>query len=110
MSAPYRIDYERIKGVEFSDNRTCPSRTWFAYVEKRRPLLLVYMMDVFTDSDQKNRMDEFRAQMAGIPVVGFAMGLPRNNSASKNATKYKANKVYNWFEQDDILAESEDEE
>lgn len=106
----YRIDYERIKGVEFSDNRTYPSRTWFAYVEKRRPLLLVYMMDVFTDSDQKKRMDEFRAQMAGIPVVGFAMGLPKNDSASKSATKYKANKVYNWFEQDDILAESEEEE
>ena len=106
----YRIDYERIKGVEFSDNRTYPSRTWFAYVEKRRPLLLVYMMDVFTDSDQKNRMDEFRAQMAGKPVVGFAMGLPRNDSASKSATKYKANKVYNWFEQDDILAEGEEEE
>ena len=106
----YRIDYERIKGVEFSDNRTYPSRTWFAYVEKRRPLLLVYMMDVFTDSDQKNRMDEFRAQMAGTPVVGFAMGLPRNDNAAKSATKYKANKVYNWFEQDDILAESEEEE
>ena len=68
------------------------------------------MMDVFTDSDQKNRMDEFRAQMAGTPVAGFAMGLPRNDNAAKSATKYKANKVYNWFEQDDILAEGEEEE
>ena len=105
----YREDYERTKGVEFSDDRTYPSRTWFAYVEKRRPLLLVYMMDVFADSDQENRMGEFREKMAGLPVVGFAMGLPRNDNEAKSATKYKANKVYNWFEQDEILAESEEE-
>ena len=48
--------------------------------------------------------------MNDIPVVGFALGLPRNDSAAKHATKYKANKVYNWVEQDDILAESEEED
>lgn len=105
----YRIEYEKSKGVEFSDNRTYPSKTWFAYVEKRRPLLLIYMMDVFADNDQKKRMDEFRVQMEGMPVVGFAMGLPRNDQAAKDAKKFKANKVYNWFEQDDILAESVEE-
>lgn len=106
----YRIDYEQSKGVEFSDNRTYPSKTWFAYVEKRRPLLLIYMMDVFADNDQKKRMDEFRAQMGGIPVIGFAMGLPRNDRAAKTAKKFKANKVYNYFEKDEILAESVEEE
>lgn len=105
----YRIEYEKSKGVEFSDNRTYPSKTWFAYVEKRRPLLLIYMMDVFADNDQKKRMDEFRVQMEEMPVVGFAMGLPRNDQAAKDAKKFKANKVYNWFEQDDILAESVEE-
>lgn len=109
----YRVDYERNNGEKFTKGKTYPSRTWFAYVEKRRPLLLVYMMDIDVDEDeanQKRQADEFRSRMNGIPAVGFALGLPRNDNAAKHATKYKANKVYNWFEQEDILAESEEEE
>lgn len=106
----YRIDYERDKGVPFTEGKTYPSRTWFAYIEKRRPLLLVYLIDIDADGNQKAQVEQFKAQMNDIPVVGFALGLPRNDSAAKHATKYKANKVYNWFEQDDILAESEEEE
>lgn len=106
----YRIDYERDKGVPFTEGKTYPSRTWFTYIEKRRPLLLVYLIDIDADGNQKAQVDQFKAQMNGTPVVGLALGLPRNDSAAKHATKYKANKVYNWFEQDDILAESEEEE
>ena len=106
----YRIDYEREHGDEFTDNKTYPSRTWFKYIEKRRPLLLVYLMDIDAEGNQKPHMDQFKTQMNDIPVVGFALGFPRNDNAAKHATKYKANKIYNWFEQDDILAESEEEE
>lgn len=106
----YRIDYERDKGVPFTEGKTYPSRTWFTYIEKRRPLLLIYLIDIDADGNQKVQVDQFKAQMNDIPVVGFALGLPRNDSAAKHATKYKANKVYNWFEQDDILAESEEED
>ncbi len=109
----YRIDYERSNGEAFTEGKTYPSRTWFAYVEKRRPLLLIYMMDIDVDKDeanQKAQVDNFRKQMNGVPVVGFALGLPRNDDAARHAAKYKANKTYNWFERDDILAESEEEE
>lgn len=106
----YRIDYERDKKEPFTEGKTYPSRTWFAYIEKRRPLLLVYLIDIDADANQKPQVDRFKVQMNDIPIVGLALGLPRNDNAAKHATKYKANKVYNWFEQDDILAESEEEE
>lgn len=107
----YRVHYEQVKGVEFSEGRTYPSETWFRYVEKRRPLLLVYMMDVYADDGQQSRMDEFRQEMGGVPVTGFALGLPKNENVISGAetTMYKANKIYNWFEQDDILSEGEEE-
>lgn len=109
----FKEDYARKNNEEFKEGKTYPSLTWFKYVEKRRPLLLVYLIDIDVDKEeptQKAQVERFKAEMNGIPVVGFALGLPRNDSAAKSATKYKANKVYNWFEQDDILAESEEEE
>ena len=48
--------------------------------------------------------------MAGTPDCRICDGSAKDDNAAKSATKYKANKVYNWFEQDDILAESEEEE
>ena len=49
--------------------------------------------------------------MNGIPAVGFALGLPQNEEAARiSGTRYKANKVYNWFEQEEILAEAGEEE
>lgn len=111
----FREEYKRRKKVEFAEGKTTyPSKTWFAFVEKRRPLLLIYLMDIDVDKDETNQkiqVDKFRAQLGGIPVVGLALGLPRNNDAAvNNATKYKANKVYNWFERDSILAEAEEED
>lgn len=110
----YREDFKRKNGIEFKKERTYPSLTWFSYVEKRRPIIMIYLIDVNVEPDeenQKKQVDEFRKEMKGIPAVGVAMGLPRNDSAAGiTGTKYKANKVYNWFERDEILAESEEEE
>ena len=47
--------------------------------------------------------------MDGLPVVGLALGFPNNPNADKRAIKNKVNKVYNWFEREEILAESEEE-
>lgn len=111
----FREEYKkRNNGTEFTEDRTYPSNTWFRFVEKRRPLLMIYLLDISLKPDeanQKKQVDEFRDAMGGIPAVGLAMGLPRNDDAAAIAsTKYKANKVYNWFEQETILAESEEEE
>lgn len=109
----YKKDYKKNKGIDFLDSQTFPSNTWFAYVDKRRPILLVYLIDINVDKDEQNQkaqVDSLRQQMNGTPVVGFALGLPRNDkAASMTSTKYKANKVYNWFDQESIIAESEEE-
>ena len=88
------------------------SDIWFKYVKNRRPVLIVYFVDVNTsDENQKKQATQFRIEMEGNPVVGLAMGLLNSDNAeliSKN--KFKANKIYNWFEKDEIIAESEEEE
>lgn len=94
-------DYERQRGEKF-EKKNYSSETWFRYVKDRRPLLIVYLLDIDSEEQQK-QAEEFRKALNGIPVVGFAMGLPRNDEAALlSATKYKANKIYNWFERDDL--------
>jgi len=101
-------------GIEFTAEKSYPSNIWFRYVKDRKPILLVYFIDVGFEQDesnQKKQIEKFREEMQGIPAVGFALGLPRNDeAASLSGTRYKANKVYNWFEQEEILAEVEEEE
>ena len=71
-------------------------------MKDRRPLLIIYLLDIDSEEQQK-QAEEFREALSGTPVVGFAMGLPRNDEAALlSATKYKANKIYNWFERDDL--------
>ena len=110
----YRIEYKRTHGFEFTSEKTYPSDTWFKFVKNRKPILLIYFIDVGIDSEESNQIKQikkFREEMNGIPAVGFALGLPQNEDAARiSGTRYKANKVYNWFEQDEILAEAGEEE
>ena len=87
--------------------RVYPSDTWFRFVEDRKPLLLIYLIDVdVADENQTKQRDAFRAAMGDTPAVGLALGLPRNDKeAGLTSTRYKANRVYNWFDKDEILAE-----
>lgn len=48
--------------------------------------------------------------MGDTPAVGLALGLPRNDKeAGLTSTRYKANRVYNWFDREEILAEGREE-
>ena len=109
----YRKNYKFERGIEFTNNKVYPSDTWFKYVKDRKPLLIVYLVDVNvenTENNQRKTADAFIKAMNGIPVLGLAMGLPRNdNAASISKNRYKTNKVYNWFESEEILAEGEEE-
>ena len=109
----YRIEYKEKNHIEFTKDKTYPSNTWFKYIEKRRPILLIYLIDIIIEEDdrtQEKQIDKFMLDMNGIPSVGFALGLPRNDNAPQiSSTKYKANKTYNWFEQADILDEGDEE-
>lgn len=110
----YRDEYKLKNKTDFNEARsTYPSRTWFAHVSKRKPILLIYLIDVDYDEDEKNQEKQvvsFKEDMGNTPVVGLALGLPKNpNASATSATKYKANKVYNYFEQDQIMAEGQEE-
>lgn len=110
----YRIEYKRAHGYEFTNEKTYPSDTWFKFIKNRKPILLIYFIDVGIDNEESNQIkqiNKFRDEMNGIPAVGFALGLPQNEEAARiSGTRYKANKVYNWFEQEEILAEAGEEE
>lgn len=109
--ASFREFYEREKGMPFDERREYPSDTWFRFVEDRKPLLLIYLIDVgVADETQKKQEAEFRDAMGNASAVGLALGLPRNDEeAGLVSTRYKANRVYNWFDRDEILAEGREE-
>ena len=112
--ASFRKFYEKEKGVPFDKTRVYPSETWFRFVVDRKPLLLIYLIDVgVAEENQKKQEAEFKAAMGNTPAVGRALGLPRNDEeAGLTSTRYKVNRVYNWFdreEMEDILAEGREE-
>ena len=110
--ADYKADYKKANFKDMPSDRAFASDTWFKYISNRHPLLIVYFVDVDEKQDTPSeKAKKFREEMNGMPVVCFAMGFPRNdNAALIGRTRYKANKVYNWFECEEILAESQEEE
>lgn len=82
-----------------NSSKNFPSNTWFKYVKDRKPALFVYFIDV----EGENQIDLLRDELGEVPVTGFALGLPRNDEAAAlSATRYRANKIYNWFERDEM--------
>lgn len=109
--ARFRTDYKKEKKKDFSEASTYPGLTWFRYVKNRRPLLIIYFVDIEGQENQHNVFEKLDTEMEGLPSVGLAIGFPENENASAfEYTTYRANKAYNWFELNDILAESEEEE
>lgn len=105
----YKHDYEASGSGNFTGNYK--SETWFKYVSDRKPLILVYLIDVDSDEIQQKKKDEFKENMNGVPVVGLAIGFPKTtNIHSNKKNRYKANRVYNWFAKQEILAEGDEEE
>lgn len=109
--ADFRVDYKNNKKKEFEETSTYPGMTWFKYIRDRKPILIIYLVDVRGQENQKQTFDKLSTEMDGIPSVGFAIGFPANDNATGSEyTVYRANKAYNWFELNDILAECEEEE
>lgn len=106
-------NYKKSRDEFFPEDATYPSDTWFKFVSDRKPILLIYLIQIDINKDdetQKKQIEKFNLDMGDIPVSGFALGLPRNDNASQiNGTKYKANRTYNYFERDEILSEGKEE-
>ena len=73
--ASFRKFYEKEKGVPFDKTRVYPSETWFRFVVDRKPLLLIYLIDVgVAEENQKKQEAEFKAAMGNTPAVGRVLG------------------------------------
>ena len=100
--AEFIKNYELTRGEKFTKGNYS-SETWFRFVKDRKPLLIVYFLCVDGEEKQQKQFEELRNELDNTPVVGFALGLPRNDEASRlQATRYRANKIYNWFEKDEM--------
>ena len=107
----FRKEYsERKPGAIFSDKMEYPSDTWFKYISDRRPLLLIYFVNVEDEVSHSQRIQTFRDEMGGIPATGFAIGFPKSDAAVYSYSKFKVNMKYNYFEQYEFADEGDDEE
>lgn len=107
----FREDYLRRKRTPLADNATYPGETWFKYVKNRRPLLVIYFINAKGDESNTESFNRMKTAMGDAVSVGFALGFPANdNREIYEISCYRANKTYNYFEHDEILMESEEEE
>ena len=107
----FKEDYLRRKRTPLAEDATYPVETWFKFVKNRRPLLVIYFINAKGDDSNTEPFNRMRTAMADALSVGFALGFPANdNKAIYEISCYRANKTYNYFERDEILMESEEEE
>ena len=107
----FKEDYLKRKRKPLADNATYPGETWFKYIKNRRPLLIIYFINARGDDSNTEAFNRMKAAMGNAVSVGFALGFPANdNQAIYEMSCYRANKTYNYFERDEILMESEEEE
>lgn len=82
--------------------KTIPANCWFKYIEYRKPLLIVYLIDI----DGSQKIQELKNNLNGTPLIGLAVGFPNNNNVSKeNQMKYVVNSQYNYYDYDEIEEE-----
>lgn len=109
--ARFRKDYLERKRVPLSDDAAYPGETWFKYIKYRRPLLVIYFICAKGDDNNAKMFSEMRKAMGNALSVGLALGFPANdNKAVYEVSCYRANKTYNYFERDEMIIESEEEE
>ena len=116
VSAFEKDYYERTGDVFDGIQRQYPSETWFRFIKDRNPLLIIYLIDVESKEIKSKAVDDYRVAMTNplngfvIPSVAIAMGFPQNDNVARySKKKYKANRVYNYFEQDYNSLEMEEE-
>lgn len=112
----FEADYFNRVGTKFDGTKKqYPSETWFRFIKNRKPLLVIYLIDVESEVGSK-AIKDYRVAMTNpsdnfvIPSVAVALGFPQNDGVSQYSKKrYKANRVYNYFEHDNNYLEIEEE-
>ncbi|MCQ2091159.1 MAG: Z1 domain-containing protein [Fibrobacter sp.] len=95
------------------DTKTLPTDAWFEFVKDRKPLVMIYLMNVNLGEDQKNnqKFADIKEELGeNVPFTAIMMGFPQNDEwSSMSFTRYKANKSYNYYElhKDDDVEEVE---
>lgn len=106
----FRKDYFENNGSAY-EGSSFSSAAWFEYVTDRKPLLMIYLIDVEGYPNQEESFKKFKIALGeSSPVVGFAIGFP-NTTRPIDETKYrfKANRFYNFYEDNDDTEEGGDE-
>jgi len=103
----FRGEYEKIKEVPWTTQKSYPSNTWFKYIKKRNPLLIIYLIKLDDNNDPQKK--KFITEYGASPLVGLAMGIPNVNGAVKEIHKYKVNPIYTQTEINEMFLESEEE-
>ena len=88
--------YKENKGNDFTSNNY-PSETWFKFVEDRKPLLLIFFMQIEVDEEESNQIlqiNKLNENLGNTPITAFAIGFPNDpdNNEVRRFT-YKANKI-----------------
>ncbi|MBU3144630.1 Z1 domain-containing protein [Clostridium sp. CF012] len=104
----FKAQYLQDKKVEFKDKQKYPINTWFKYVEKRNPLLLVYLINLKEDGEGSLATKKVIKESTE-PWVGLAMGIPNCDGSNAEKHTYKVNPIYSKQEIKDMLAENEEE-
>ena len=104
----YRKYYKENKKVDFKESSTYPINTWFKYIDKRNPLLLVYLMEL----EEEINDSQVNGKIIGRndePWVGLAMGIPNCGGSNSEMHKYKVNPIYTKQEVEEFILEGEEE-
>lgn len=110
-------DYYRRNGSTFNSGKEFPSDTWFKFVKDRKPIIMFYLIDICSKQENVGSgISSYRDAMKNddgfeVPSVGLAIGFPYSDSVQvSHKRKYKANRAYNYFEQDELDEEMEEVE
>lgn len=113
MAAAERNFKEQYPDRKWGNNY--PSDAWFKYIKDRKPLLLIYFINLKSaipaDADREymeKALKDFPASQN--PLLGFAMGFPTDGSDTPRILKYRTNVVFDNQQQQAMAAENNSEE
>lgn len=101
-------DYLEQQKLPWKEGRSFPTNTWFKHVEKRKPLLIIYLIKL--DALNGRAVETQVVENFTEPFIGFAMGIPKNKNQQAEQHKYIVNPTYTQQQVDTMSFERSEEE